>query len=210
MPLSALRTILCVSVAMTVFAVSAAPVCAQSENINGEAMAEAVDILPAKSVSDKALAGENIEDTHPPVRLTPDKSELIRLEKNAGSVIIGSPEHLSVLADTANTLVLVPRLPGATYITVLDRHGQVLMQRHVIVAAPKDKYVRVRRSCAGSADKTCQETRVYYCPDMCHEINTVSKDTKGAPAASTAAGKSGAAAGGNSAAGGDPEPATED
>lgn len=193
---------------MMVFAASAVTAHAQNENISGEAAA-AVDILPAKSVSDKVLIDENTEDTHPPVRLTPDKSELIRLEKNAGTVIVGSPEHLSVLADTANTLVLVPRLPGATYITVLDRHGEVLMQRHVIVAAPKDKYVRVRRSCAGSDDKACQETRVYYCPDMCHEINTVSKDAKGAPAASGAAGKAGAAAGG-SADGGDPEPATED
>jgi Flp pilus assembly secretin CpaC len=208
MPLSVPRTILSFSFVLTLFAVPALPVHAQSENISAEDPV-AVDILPAKSISDEALAGVNAEDTHPPVRLTPDKSELIRLEKNAGSVIIGSPEHLSVLADTANTLVLVPRLPGATYITVLDRHGQVLMQRHVIVAAPKDKYVRVRRSCAGSDDKACQETRIYYCPDMCHEINTVSKDTKGASVASGGAGKAGSATSG-SADGGDPEPATED
>ncbi|MEZ5918731.1 MAG: hypothetical protein R3D66_02020 [Alphaproteobacteria bacterium] len=60
---------------------------------------------------------------------------------------------------------MFPVCRGATYITVLDRHGQVLMQRHHRRCA-KDKYVRVRRSCAGSDDKACQETRVYYCPDM--------------------------------------------
>ena len=42
------------------------------------------------------------------------------------------------------------------------------MQRHVIVASPKEKYVRIRKSCASS--KGCQPTQVYYCPDMCHEI----------------------------------------
>lgn len=44
------------------------------------------------------------------------------------------------------------------------------MQRHVIVASPKEKYMRIRRSCAGSDDDTCQSTSVFYCPDMCHEI----------------------------------------
>lgn len=115
--------------------------------------------------------------THPALKLTPDKSELVRLDKPAGSIIIGNPNHLSILADTSKTLVLVPRAPGATHFTVLDMDGAVLMQRHVIVASPKEKYLRVRRSCAGSDDDNCQQTSVFYCPDMCHEIIMGSEDS---------------------------------
>lgn len=131
-----------------------------------------VDILPAKAVKDKNLLPENITDTHPPIKLTPDKSELIRLNEKAGSIIIGNADHLSVLADNAKTLILVPKVLGATYITVLDTNGNVLMQRHVIIGHPKEKYVRIRKSCAGVEEGECQATQVYYCPDMCHQVLT--------------------------------------
>lgn len=172
MPSLAFKKIIRLSLVLTLcFAANVAKAQDSTNNV--------VDILPAKSVSDKTLLNEDGEDTHPPIRLTPDKSELIRLDKEAGTIIIGNPDHLSVLADSAKTLVLVPRMPGATYITVLDRQGEVLMQRHAIVAAPKEKYIRIRRSCTNSDDKNCHETRVYYCPDMCHEVNVVSEGSQG-------------------------------
>jgi hypothetical protein len=135
----------------------------------GDTTEPVVDILPAKSVSGEALYTPDDIETHPAIHLTPDKSTIIRLDVEAGTIIVGNPAHLSVMADNAKTLVLIPRLPGATYFTVMDRHGKTVMQRHVIVDGPKDKYVRIRKSCAGT--KNCQPTQVYYCPDMCHEIN---------------------------------------
>lgn len=112
---------------------------------------------------------ENIDSTHPILRLTPDKSEIVRLDKEAASVIVGNPTHVSVLLDTANTLVVVPRAPGASHFTVVGKDGSVLMQRHVIVGAAKEQYVRIRRSC-GAGDTGCEPTSVYFCPDMCHEV----------------------------------------
>lgn len=128
-----------------------------------------VDILPAKAVKDKSLLPQAGAETHPPLKLTPDKSEILRLEKQAGSIIIGNPDNLSILADSAKTLVLVPKLPGATYVTILDTAGTVIMQRHIIVASPKERYIRIRKSCAGSGGD-CQPTQVYFCPDSCHEV----------------------------------------
>ena len=120
-------------------------------------------------------AGNNdtpFSETHPILRLTPEKSELVRLNKNAVSVIVGNPDHLSVLLDTPRVVVLIPRAPGATHFTILDREGEVVMQRHVIVASPKQQYVRVRRSCINAGeDSACNATSVYFCPDMCHEIS---------------------------------------
>ena len=129
-----------------------------------------IDVLPAKTAETKGLYFDVNEITHPQIDLTPDKSELVRLEGDAASIIIGNPAHLSIMAESSKLLVLVPRSPGASYFTVLNTKGEVVMQRHVIVASPKEKYIRVRRSCAGSSNQNCQETSVYYCPDMCHQI----------------------------------------
>ena len=125
--------------------------------------AQAQDLMPPTS------SLENLVTTHPDLKLTPDKSELVRLDQDAMTVIVGNPAHLNVMLDTPRLMVLVPRAPGATHFTVLDRDGNVIMQRHALVAAPKRQYVRIRRSCASGAEG-CQPTSVFYCPDSCHEV----------------------------------------
>ena len=41
----------------------------------------------------------------------------------------------------------------------------------ILVADPKkEKYIRIRKTCAGLKAKECQETQMYFCPGMCHEI----------------------------------------
>lgn len=126
------------------------------------------DLIPAqKSINTPDAALDH--ETHPALHMSPDKSELIRLPRAATSVVIGNPAHIAVLLDTPRLAVVVPRQPGATYFSVLDEDGDVIMQRHVLVAAPKKNYVRIRRSCGNSED--CRPTSVYFCPDMCHEID---------------------------------------
>lgn len=136
---------------------------AQEAISNGNA--EIMD-LPAVSTT----ANDPNSATHPIMRLMPDRSELVKLDSEAASVIVGSPAHVSVLLDTPDTLVVVPRAPGASHFTVIGKDGSVLMQRHVIVGAAKEKYIRIRRSC-GPNDRGCQPTSVYFCPDMCHEVS---------------------------------------
>ncbi len=134
--------------------------------------------VPEDSIFDVAVPqpentrdGSALTETHPMIRLTPDKSELVRLDRDAVSVVVGNPAHLSVLLDTPRVVVLIPRVPGATHFSILDRNGDVIMQRHAIVASPKQEYVRVRRSCVNAGDGACSATSVYFCPDMCHEIS---------------------------------------
>jgi Flp pilus assembly secretin CpaC len=112
---------------------------------------------------------EQMDTTHPMMRLSQDKSEMITLKEDAASVIVGNPNHVSVLLDTPRTLVIVPRIAGASHFTVIGKDGSTLMQRHVIVGGPKDNYVRIRRSC-DSGDRNCQPTSTYFCPDVCHEV----------------------------------------
>jgi len=136
---------------------------------NAQEKKAVVDILPAKSVDLDDMGIDPNGETHPPIRVTPDKSEIVKLEKEAYTILVGNPLHLSVLADSPKTLILVGREPGASHFTALDQRGNVIMARHVIVASPKEHYIRVRSACANGGDE-CQETQVYYCPDMCHRV----------------------------------------
>lgn len=124
-----------------------------------------------------AATATNINETHPAIKLTPDKPGIVNLDKAAASIIIGNPLHASIIMDSAKRLIISPKTPGATHMTVLDSEGSVIMQRHILVVSPKEKYVRIRRSCGGADG--CEPTSVYYCPDgLCHPVmlNTGSED----------------------------------
>lgn len=109
-----------------------------------------------------------------PLRISSDKPEVIKLERDAVNVLVGSDETLRAVPDTNRTIVLIPKKPGATYFKAIDADGKVIMQRHVIVGAVEkgNQYIRIRRACAGD-DVKCKEFSVYYCPDMCHEVNVI-------------------------------------
>jgi hypothetical protein len=125
--------------------------------------------------------------SHPALKLTPDKSEIIRLDDKIKTVIVGNPQHLAVLPSTSQGLILVGKLPGATHFIALNDKDEIVMQRHVIVAAPKNNYVRIRKSCANVESEACQPTQVYYCPDACHEtlVNQPTEQTEAPDALSS-------------------------
>ncbi len=129
------------------------------------------DLMPAKTKDIK------MSETAPAIHISMDKSELIRLDQNAASVIVGNPNHAAVLMDSPNLLVVVPRAPGATYFSVLNQNGDVILQRHIIVGAPKENYIRVRSAYCGE-NNDCVKNESYYCETdgMCHEINSESDD----------------------------------
>ena len=120
---------------------------------------------PATSIK----ADENEE--MPPLRISPDQPTVLQLDRDAINILVGSNKNLRVVPDTNRTLVLIPKQPGSTYFRALDAEGKVVMQRHVIIGAPKNDYIRIRRACVNSGDKGCREYSVYYCPDMCHEVS---------------------------------------
>jgi Flp pilus assembly secretin CpaC len=133
------------------------------------ANAENAVITDMPSVSQNASM-DSSGNTHPTMRITMDKSEMVTLEKEAASVIVGNPNHISVLLDTPTSLVVVPRTDGASHFSVVGKDGTIIMQRHVIVGAAKEQYVRIRRSCNPNS-RNCQAISTYYCPDMCHEVS---------------------------------------
>ncbi|MBL3677364.1 MAG: pilus assembly protein N-terminal domain-containing protein, partial [Alphaproteobacteria bacterium] len=126
-----------------------------------------ITALPVSVSSEPAPDPRAVTD--PPLNLTMDRSEVLRIPRPASSVLVGNPAHIGVLVDDARTLIVVPRAPGATFLTVLDAAKNIVVQRHVIVAAPGKPYIRVRKTCAGGAEG-CEPVKAYYCPGMCHEI----------------------------------------
>jgi Flp pilus assembly secretin CpaC len=115
--------------------------------------------------------GQEFTGTYPMLRMTQDKSEMLHLDAEAASVVVGNPNHISVLLDTPDTIIVVPRAAGASHFTVTGKDGSILMQRHVIVGGQTEQYVRIRRSCNGPAGgDQCQKMSTYFCPDTCHEV----------------------------------------
>ena len=120
----------------------------------------------------------------PPLKISPDKPEIVELDRPAVNVLVGNEENLRAVPDTNRTIILVPKKPGATYFKALDADGKVIMQRHVIIGAAKNEYVRIRRACI-NGQEGCKEYSLYYCPDACHEVNVI-QDQKAAAANSAA------------------------
>lgn len=105
-----------------------------------------------------------------PLRLSLDKSEILRFDREIGSIILGNSVPASVLMDTPQTVVVVPKAIGATHATILAKDGRVLMDRHIIVDSSGGGYVRIRTTCIGK-EKGCTPNRSFYCPNgRCAEI----------------------------------------
>lgn len=104
-----------------------------------------------------------------PIRISPDGPAVIKLDEDAGSIIIGNPEHATALLESPRLLMLMPAQPGATKIMVLNRDGKTILDRHVVVSSGRPGFKRISRVCATSQASGCQPVSVYYCPDRCYE-----------------------------------------
>lgn len=132
----------------------------------GDSSATAAQVKPAVPVSGDSTA----------IRLTPDRTKVLRLRESAASVIVANPNHAAVTLDSPRLLILMPREPGTTSFTVLDAQGKILLERNIIVTSTaQPQYVRVRRVC-GSNAQDCQPANYYYCPDGCFEVTPVAHE----------------------------------
>lgn len=109
------------------------------------------------------------------IRLSPDRVKILKLKKDAVSIVVTNPAHAVALLDSPRTVILMPRSPGTTSLVILDRNGEALLERNIIVTAAQNNYVRIRRACPDNA-RNCAREAYYYCPDGCFEINPVVSD----------------------------------
>lgn len=135
-------------------------------------------IMPAWAQDADALAKtmpplsvEKMEAHVGPIRVSPDGPAIIRLDEDAGSVIVGNPTHASAVLESPRTVLLMPGAPGATKIIALNRQGKTILDRSVVVGGGSSEYMRVSRNCALAGDAACAPASVYYCPDRCYETS---------------------------------------
>jgi len=62
-----------------------------------------------------------------------NKTQVLHLPGPASAVVIGNPEVADVSVHSQNTIFLVGRSYGETNLTVLDTHGQVILNSNVTV-----------------------------------------------------------------------------
>ncbi len=62
-----------------------------------------------------------------------NKTQVLRLPSPASAVVIGNPEIADVSVHSQDTIFLVGRSYGETNLTILDAHGQVIINSNVIV-----------------------------------------------------------------------------
>lgn len=110
-----------------------------------------------------------------PLRLSLDTTKVLKLERDAASVVVTNPANVRVLLDTPRLLLFMPRTPGSTSVMVLDAKGDTILEKTVIVdSGAKAKYVRIRRMCGQTGSgPDCVPTSYFYCPDGCYEVNPV-------------------------------------
>ncbi len=93
-----------------------------------------------------------------------DQARILRIQRQAASVIIGNPSIADVTIHDARTLVLTGRSYGLTNLVVLDSDGEVLLDDSVVVSSVEDHSVRVYR----------QEARTTYsCTPTCEPKVTI-------------------------------------
>ena len=149
---------------------------------NGAESHAKVQVMPPQNIEPAAGApaadtADTTDDTV--IRLTPDQTKVVRIEQDAASVIVANPAHANVVLDSPRLLVVMPRMPGTTSLTILDAEGKTIAERTIIVSAmAKPKYMRIRRICSGS-DASCQPSAYFYCPDGCYEVMPVQPDNGG-------------------------------
>lgn len=135
---------------------------------------------PAASVSvgiPTNRVGPVAERSKDVLRLAPGKSQNIELSRDAASVIVANPAHASIFLDNPRLVVVLPRAPGATGFTVLDREGKTILSQQIVVDSADDgAYVRVTRVCSAASASgmsgDCVPLTTYYCPDNCVPVLT--------------------------------------
>lgn len=150
----------------------------ETETVMPEVSIEQVDENLLKSTPPLEALSSDAQEL-PPIRISPDKPEVIELDRDAVNVIVGSDETLRAVPDTNRSIILIPKKPGATFFKATDADGNIIMQRHVIIGGTQNNYIRIRRACI-NGDDGCKSYSVYYCPDTCHEVSIVQdvKETK--------------------------------
>ena len=116
------------------------------------------------SVTAMAAGGAAAQET---IDLTIDFAKILRLERQAGTIIIGNPGIADATVENETTIVLTGRAAGATNIIVLDSEGDEMVNASVRVSSNVQQLTTVFYG---------GERRTFSCAPTCEQVILVGDD----------------------------------
>jgi Flp pilus assembly secretin CpaC len=101
-------------------------------------LAIAILLVPASAFAAPAPTGGII-----PVNI--DQAKLIRLPERAATIVIGNPLVADITLQPGGVIIVTGKSYGATNFVAMDRNGEVLLDRIILVESPADRIVTVYR-----------------------------------------------------------------
>jgi Flp pilus assembly secretin CpaC len=114
-------------------------------------LAIAILLVPALAFAAPAPTGGTI-----PVNI--DQAKLIRLPERAATIVIGNPLVADITLQPGGVIIVTGKSYGATNFVAMDRNGEVLLDRIILVESPADPIVTVYRGV---------ERESYSCMPVC-------------------------------------------
>ena len=94
------------------------------------------------------------------LRVALDKVEILRLEKPASVVLVGTPEIADVTVESPRLILLVGKKTGETNLLILNGQGETVYTFTLVVVPEIDRHVTVHRSSDGVSTLSCEPTCV--------------------------------------------------
>lgn len=79
------------------------------------------------------------------IKVLMNEARIVRLQRDADTVIVGNPEIADATVQDSRTIVLTGKGFGITNLIILDRRGEQIVDNKVFVARNADKTMRVYR-----------------------------------------------------------------
>jgi hypothetical protein len=93
-----------------------------------------------------------------PIAVTLDQAKLIRVPERAATIVIGNPLVADITLQPGGIIIVTGKSYGATNFVAMDRNGEVLLDRIIVVQSAADPIVTVYRGI---------ERESYSCMPIC-------------------------------------------
>ncbi len=89
------------------------------------------------------------------VEVTIDTAQLLELQVDSATVLIGNPGIADVSVNTPKTIFVIGLTIGETNLVVLDRMGKVILESNIVVLPKADRHVTIHRGSGSIQNLSC-------------------------------------------------------
>lgn len=106
---------------------------------------------------------------YPPLTLRQNMVEVLSFQDDVGSILMSNPAPVEMIVENSRRVMLRPAQPGVTTLTVINKAGQIIYKRDIVVTQRGENYVRVTRFCS---EQRCDEEDFFFCPNGCYGVKS--------------------------------------